>query len=126
MGDGVNIASRLEGINKEYGTQICISHSVFKEAGERLWLRPIDQISVKGRKGELIIYEVVGIRDGHEETQATETQKIVCSLTETAFGFYLEKKYSEAKAIYQEILEITSDSVAKVMIEKCVVHLQQD
>ena len=69
---------------------------------------------------------MVGIRDGHEETQATETQKIVCSLTETAFGFYLEKKYSEAKAIYQEILEITSDSVAKVMIEKCVVHLQQD
>ena len=126
MGDGVNIASRLEGINKEYGTQICISHSVFKEAGERLWLRPIDQISVKGRKGELIIYEVVGIRDGDEETQATEIQKIVCGLTEKAFGLYLEKRYLEAIAIYQEILDITLDSVAKVMIEKCVVGSQQD
>jgi adenylate cyclase len=125
MGDGVNIASRLEGINKEYGTQICISHSVFKEAGERLWLRPIDQISVKGRKGELIIYEVVGIRDGHDETQATEIQKIVCGLTETAFGLYLEKRYLEAMGIYQEILDISSDSVAKVMIEKCAVHSQQ-
>ena len=36
IGDGVNIAARLEGLNKEYGTHICISHSVFKEAGERL------------------------------------------------------------------------------------------
>lgn len=125
MGDGVNIASRLEGVNKEYGTQICVSHSVFKEAGERLWLRPIDQISVKGRKGELIIYEVVGIRDGHEETQATEVQKVVCGLTETAFGLYLEKRYLEAMTIYQDILEINSDSVAKVMIEKCIFHSRQ-
>ena len=73
----------------------------------------------------MIIYEVVGIRDGHDETQATEIQKIVCGLTETAFGLYLEKRYLEAMGIYQEILDISSDSVAKVMIEKCVVHSQQ-
>ena len=52
MGDGVNIASRLEGINKEFGTRICISHSVFKEAGERLCVRPIDDVTVKGRRGK--------------------------------------------------------------------------
>ena len=64
MGDGVNIASRLEGVNKDYGTTICVSHSLFKEAGERLWVRPIDVIQVKGRKGEFLIYELMGIRDG--------------------------------------------------------------
>jgi len=41
FGDGVNVAARLEGINKEFRTHICISHNVFKEAGERLCVRPI-------------------------------------------------------------------------------------
>jgi len=70
MGDGVNVASRLEGINKNYGTKICVSHAVYKEAGERLWLRPIDKIRVKGRESEFLIYELLGIRDGSSETQA--------------------------------------------------------
>ncbi|MEX2643464.1 MAG: adenylate/guanylate cyclase domain-containing protein, partial [Acetobacterales bacterium] len=60
MGDGVNIAARLEGINKEYGTRICISHSVFKEAGERLCVRPIEDVAVKGRRALIPIYELVG------------------------------------------------------------------
>ena len=61
MGDGVNIAARLEGINKEFGTRICISHAVFKEAGERLCVRPIDEVAVKGRRGKIPIYELLGV-----------------------------------------------------------------
>ena len=119
MGDGVNIASRLEGVNKEYGTQICGSHSLFKEAGERLWMRPIDQITVKGRKSDLIIYEILGTRDGSEETQPSEIQKQICALSEIAFGFYSNKNFSAAENAYLNILEIRSDPVADVMIKKC-------
>ena len=119
MGDGVNIASRLEGVNKEYGTQICGSHSLFKEAGERLWMRPIDQITVKGRKGDLIIYEILGTRDGFEETQPSEIQKQICTLSEIAFSFYLNKNFSAAENAYLNVLEIRPDSVTDVMIEKC-------
>ena len=119
MGDGVNIASRLEGVNKEYGTQICVSHSVFKEAGERLWLRPIDQITVKGRKGELIIYEVLGTRDGSHETQASELQQRVCTLSEQAFTLFTNRQFSASIAVYSQVLELTEDPVARVMISKC-------
>lgn len=119
MGDGVNIASRLEGVNKEYGTQVCASHSVYKEAGERLWMRPIDQISVKGRKGELTIYEVIGTRDGDIETQPSESQIQICRLSEKAFEFYLAKDYVQAAKAYESILSISADPVAKVMLEKC-------
>ncbi len=117
--DGVNIASRLEGVNKEYGTQICGSHSLFKEAGERLWMRPIDQITVKGRKSDLIIYEILGTRDGSEETQPSEIQKQKCALSEIAFGFYSNNNFSAAENAYLNILEIRSDPVADVMIKKC-------
>jgi len=63
MGDGVNVASRLEGINKELGTQICISKSVYREAGEKLNVRALNEISVKGRKSLIEIYELLGLKD---------------------------------------------------------------
>jgi adenylate cyclase len=119
MGDGVNIASRLEGINKDYGTKICISHAVYKEAGERLWLRPIDKIRVKGRESEFLIYEVLGTRDGSSETQATETKQALCASTEQAYALYAAKRYQEALSAYQDIAERFDDTLAKVMLEQC-------
>jgi adenylate cyclase len=62
MGDGVNIASRLEGINKDYGTSICISQAVYREAGERLEVRRLDEVAVKGRQGKIVIYELLGLK----------------------------------------------------------------
>ena len=119
MGDGVNIASRLEGINKNYGTNICVSHAVYKEAGERLWLRPIDKIRVKGRESEFLIYELLGIRDGTSETQATEVEQTLCELTEQAYALYAAKRYREASAAYQDMVERFDDSLSKVMLEQC-------
>ena len=119
MGDGVNIASRLEGINKEFGTHICVSHSLFREAGERLWLRPIDQITVKGRKGELIIYELLGIRDGTQETQATEAEQRLCLSTQAAYEVYVSHDYEAALVSYDNIAREFDDALAKVMVEKC-------
>jgi adenylate cyclase len=123
MGDGVNIASRLEGINKNYGTKICVSHSVYKEAGERLWLRPIDKIRVKGRESEFLIYELLGIRDGSGETQATETEQALCASTEQAYALYAAKRYQEALSAYQDIAERFDDTLSRVMSEQCQSYL---
>lgn len=61
MGDGVNVAARLEGINKELGTRICISKTVAREAGERLKLRALDAVTVKGRKSTVEVFELLGL-----------------------------------------------------------------
>ena len=119
MGDGVNIASRLEGINKDYDTRICVSHSLFKEAGERLWVRPIDMISVKGRKGELLIYELMGIKDGNEETQISHREQLLCKATEKAFQLYTLKNYADARYAYQAIAQELDDNLSKIMEKKC-------
>jgi adenylate cyclase len=123
MGDGVNIASRLEGMNKEFGTSVCVSHSLFKEAGERLWVRPIDQILVKGRKSELLIYELVAIRDGDAETIATQAEQDLCELTYDAFEYYVKADYQKAKSLYQTIVEKYDDQLSRVMIGKCQLKL---
>ena len=123
MGDGVNVASRLEGINKEFGTDICISHSLFKEAGERLWVRPIDLVTVKGRKGEFLIYELVGIRDGSDETQASATDQELCNLTTEAYELYAMGEYVAAKQAYQSIVARFDDGLSRIMVEKCDLKL---
>lgn len=119
MGDGVNIAARLEGINKEFNTDICISHSLFKEAGERLWVRPIDLITVKGRKGEIIIYELMGVKDGDTETAPTEIEKELCIFTKKAFDLYMNGSYVEALVIYEDLVLRFDDGLATVMVTKC-------
>ena len=57
MGDNVNLASRLEGANKDYGTNVIISEFTRKELGDRFFCRYIDTVKVKGKNNAVDIYE---------------------------------------------------------------------
>jgi class 3 adenylate cyclase len=60
LGDSVNTASRFEGINKLYGTLICVGESVVMEAKEFFVFRKLDSIQVKGKEKPVFIYELIG------------------------------------------------------------------
>ena len=60
IGDGVNLASRIEGINKFFGTQILISEDTKNLIGEDFECRKMGEVEVKGRSKPAIIYELVG------------------------------------------------------------------
>ena len=62
IGDAVNVASRLEGANKEYGTDIIIGEETRRLAGDRVQVRELDRLMVYGREGGLAIYELLGVR----------------------------------------------------------------
>ena len=59
MGDTVNVASRLEGMNKEFGTTILASAAVRDRAGPDAGFRPLGAASVKGRHEQIEVFEVV-------------------------------------------------------------------
>ena len=61
MGDGVNVASRIEGLNKQFGTSICISESVYERVTDRVVTRPLGKVAVKGRATEIMVFELLGI-----------------------------------------------------------------
>jgi adenylate cyclase len=61
IGDAVNLASRLEGLNKVYGTTVLLGESTFHEAGEAVVARPVDWVSVKGKAQAGLVYELLGL-----------------------------------------------------------------
>jgi adenylate cyclase len=60
MGDGVNLAARLEGLNKVYGTTILVSQAIRDAAGDDFVFREIDRVAVKGKSRAVPIFELVG------------------------------------------------------------------
>lgn len=64
MGDTVNVASRLEGTNKVYGTQILVSETTVAAAGEGILWREVDRVRVKGRAHPISVFEPVALGSG--------------------------------------------------------------
>src|SRR5258708_14004132 len=114
IGDGVNVASRLEGINKEFGTRICISNSVFKEAGERLCVRPIDDVTVKGRRAKIPIYELLGVFGVDPQFEPDPRTVRLCKLTRLAYEALAREEFALALERYHVVLaELPDDTVAR-------------
>ncbi|MGE4240841.1 adenylate/guanylate cyclase domain-containing protein [Ramlibacter sp.] len=120
MGDGVNLASRLEGANKEFGTRVCVSQPVFREAGERLVQRRLGSVTVKGRRQEMEVFEVLGIKGGDPELAASPEIVKLCALSNDAYEAFHDEQWALARDRYREIVKAyPQDIVAKVMVLRC-------
>lgn len=119
MGDGVNIASRLEAINKEYGTRVCISHSVFREAGDRLCIRPIEDVAVKGRRSKIPIYELMGVYGADPDLGPPADAGELARLTKAAYDAMAAGDGARARGLYGEIAEaFPQDTVAPELVRR--------
>ncbi|AFZ59343.1 GAF domain-containing protein [Anabaena cylindrica FACHB-243] len=62
IGDGVNLSSRLESVTKEYGCDIILSEFTYNLCSDRIWVRQLDRIRVKGKHQAVDIYELISDR----------------------------------------------------------------
>jgi class 3 adenylate cyclase len=117
MGDGVNVASRMEGLNKNYGTAICISESVHELVADRVLARPIRRLSVKGRSGTFLVYELLGITgDSDPELRVDGRDVERCRMTAVAMALLDAGRFVEARDQYQRLLDAyPDDGVALAM-----------
>ena len=99
MGDNVNLASRLEGINKIYGTNIIISESTYEHVNQLILCRELDLVRVKGKTKPVKIYEVLGKHNGNPELQS------LVHLFEKALAAARERDWDVALAIFKEVHE---------------------
>jgi class 3 adenylate cyclase len=122
MGAGVNVASRLEGLNKIFHTTICISDSVYDEVSDRIVARPLRPVSVKGRQSRFMVYELLGIRDALDaELRAGDDAIELCALTSAAMATLKSGRIAEATMRYDAIVDkFPGDAVARLVRDSLV------
>jgi adenylate cyclase len=120
MGDAVNVASRLEGMNKQFGTTICLSATLVDAVGDRIVVRPLKRIAVKGREQRFMLYELLGVRDSDDpELRPTEQSLSLSTLTRSASELFEDGKFREAANAYRQILaRHRDDPVADAMLNE--------
>jgi class 3 adenylate cyclase len=121
LGDGVNVAARLEGINKLFGTTICISDSIFEHARAEILARPLKRVQVKGRKTKFMIYELLALRASDDPAlRVRDRDEQLCAMTWQASEHIEAGDFAAAERAYRAILDnFPSDPVAKFMLENC-------
>ncbi|MDN5278410.1 MAG: adenylate cyclase [Clostridiales bacterium] len=116
LGDGVNLASRLEGANKPYDTLMMISEAVHSKLDpEKFSTRFLDYLAVKGKAQPIKVYELRGYR--HEENSTwLEAEKFY----NLGIKQYLERNWEEAIESFSRVIKVTSsDSPSQIYIERC-------
>lgn len=110
IGDTVNLASRLEGANKAYGTNIMLANSTAEIVAGRIPLRQIDRVRVKGKNVPVDVF--IPCKDA---TLVTATAR--------AWAAYLAKDWGGARAYWQEIRKIApDDNLIEVFDKKITAH----
>jgi class 3 adenylate cyclase/ABC-type nitrate/sulfonate/bicarbonate transport system substrate-binding protein len=121
LGDGVNVAARLEGINKLFGTTICISDSIFEEVQTQILARPLKRVQVKGRRTKFMIYELLAFRASDDpELQVRDGSERLSAMTWQASRRFEAGDFAAAERAYRAILDsFPGDPVAKSMLVEC-------
>jgi adenylate cyclase len=128
LGDAVNLSSRLEGLNKEYGTNIIVNESTYAGAKDAGFLfRELDLIRVKGKLQPVTIYELIGNftelqGDGSLAAVQAHQQQF-----EEARRLYRQRRWAEALSAFQAILDRwNNDGPSILYLKRCQEYLSEE
>ncbi len=117
IGDAVNLASRLEGLNKFYQTRIIISADTFRRVQDDFVARKLDRVAVKGKTRGVLIYELVSARGDIDSAQENFLQTY-----DRAMELYLSRSWAEARqefAAAQELSPRPRDYPSELLGARC-------
>ena len=103
MSDTVNLVSRLEGLNKEYGTYIIVPKYTYEDVKTEFIFRQLDWVKVKGKDRPIKIYELMG------EKNDGSGLKEISEMFESGLKFYMERDWGKAKGYFHNVLKVKDD-----------------
>ena len=121
MGDAVNLASRLEGANKAYGTSIMISETTYNHVQHKFLVRELDNIQVKGKTKPTKVFELIGNSDD------VEAKEKINKLQDYLIGleYYKKAEFEEAMIHFNNSLEqIEKDQPTKVYLDRIQFYIE--
>ena len=125
LGDTVNLSSRLEGLNKDYGTNILVNESTFASVKDSGFVfRELDIIRVKGKVQPVTIYELVGrLVDLQSSPEFPELQKRLEDFAR-ARVLYTQRRWLDAQNVFKEILDRPGgDGPSRLYWKRCQEYL---
>jgi adenylate cyclase len=115
MGDTVNLASRLEGLNKVYGTGVLVSEATYRAAAARVVGRPVDLVRVKGKRRPVRVYELLGL-----QSDPDPGARELAALAEQGLEAYVGRRFEAAAECFERILDRRPDDrPATALLERC-------
>jgi adenylate cyclase len=114
MGNAVNLAARLEGVNKQYGTWILASESTAQEAGDSILTRKLDRVRVVGINEPVRIHELINMAE-----YANSNEKKLVEVFEQALQYYETRKWKEAIEGFKESLSIENGGPSALYLRRC-------
>ena len=113
LGDTMNLTSRLEGLNRLYGTEAIAMQRLVRKAGSGYLFRKLDIVAVKGRMEPETIYELVG-----REQDVSDQRRAFVQRYESAFELYLQREFLRAKDVLESLQGDCPDdlSVARLLM----------
>jgi len=119
IGDAVNVASRLEAVNKRYGTEILIGEDTRAAAGDAIFVRRLDRVAVYGRTQGLAVYELLGMAD-HGALQKPEW----VTSYEAGLDAYARRDWAGAAELFESAIATRGkDLPSQIFVERCRNHL---
>jgi adenylate cyclase len=123
LGDPVNLASRLEGMNKEFGTEIMISQNTYELAKYDVVARRLDFVTVKGREEPVAVYELLAMQE--EQGGAAGFEWI--PVFERALTLYRYRHWPEAIQLFRKVIDQRgADRPSAVFIARCEEVMAQE
>jgi adenylate cyclase len=116
MGDSVNLGSRLEGANKEYGTAIMISEFTYEKVKGLFPVRELDLLRVVGKEQPVRVYELLGL----SEADVSDKKKKAVEIYLKGLAEYRAKNWDAAIALFKQALEVDpDDGPSQTYIDRC-------
>ncbi len=122
VADAVNLAARIEGLNKMYGSYVSLSDETLcaMKESNRYRHRFIDKVRVKGREDSVTVYEVF---EGDPETIAALKEETKAEF-ENGLQLYYAKKFSEASVHFNQVLQRNpEDLAARIYLKRCANYM---
>lgn len=116
MGDNVNIASRLEGLNKVYSSTILITESTRKELGQDYFCRVVDKVRVSGKNTSVLIYELLSAGPGTEEEREEN------AAFTRVFELYMKREFAAAESLLKELVFIRPTPLYKMYLDRLAIY----
>ena len=114
IGDNVNLGSRLEGLNKIYGSQVLASEATILAAGDAVVARELDLVRVKGKRLPVRLFEILG----PSEERADWAQ--VMDRFATGIAAYRQRQWNDALVAFRQVLEMRpDDGPAELYRQRC-------